>query len=195
MQESTNAAMIYDHDWAFNHKGNLNDVGNQNGFKIGGYSDNTIGIPNPVPVHTVKYSLAANNGGAGFYANHQPGQSANWINNTAYKNARANFDMLERVSPTNTSDIPGYREVLHYNIAYVGNAIINDANPATNVSNNSWTINGGLAITDADFVSLNINQLSAPRKADGSLPDVTFMRPVTTSPLYTKGLGYLAGQK
>ncbi|MFE5323255.1 OmpL47-type beta-barrel domain-containing protein [Paenibacillus sp. NPDC056579] len=189
---SSSAPVIYDHSWSFNHRGNQDGKGDKNGFKVGGYTTRTEGLPSPLPVHTVKYSLAVNNGGAGFYANHQPGQAANWTNNTAYKNGRANFDMLERVSPTQVGDIPGYREVLHDNVAYVGKAIINDNNPSENVTNNSWTINGGLNITDADFVSLDTTQLSAPRKPDGSLPDVTFMRPVPASPLYTHKLGYLA---
>lgn len=191
---SSHAAVIYDHDWSFNNRGNQDGIGDKNGFKIGGYSHNTTGIPDPVPVHTVKYSLAVNNGSNGFYANHQPGQSANWTNNTAYQNSRANFNMLERVSPTEDVDIPGYREVLHNNIAYKGTPILNDNNPPENVTNNSWTLGGGLPLTDEDFISLDITQLSAPRKPDGSLPDVTFMRPVTTSLLYKQGLGYLADQ-
>jgi hypothetical protein len=192
---SSHAAVTYDHDWSFNHRGNQNGIGDQNGFKVGGYAYNTTGIPDPVPVHTVKYSLAANNGANGFYANHQPGQSANWTNNTAYNNSNANFNMLERVSPTDINNIPGYREVLHNNIAYGGTTIANDNNPPEHVTNNSWTIDGGLPITSGDFVSLDMSQLSAPRKADGSLPDVTFMRPKTTSPLYAHDLGYLADKK
>lgn len=53
-------------------------------------------------------------------------------------------------------------------------------------SNNSWIFNleGSFAwrentdyvISDDDFVSLDISELSAPRKADGSLPDVNFFK-------------------
>lgn len=190
---SSNAPVVYDHSWSFNHKGNQNGKGDKNGFKVGGYGHETTGIPNPLPVHTVRYSLAVNNGANGFYANHHPGQSATWTNNTAYNNGNANFNMLERVSPSKDTDVPGYREVLHNNIAYAGTPIINDNHPAANVTNNSWTLDGGaLEIKDKDFVSLDASQLSAPRKADGSLPDVTFMKPVSTSTLYKKGLGYLA---
>lgn len=191
---SSSASMLYDHSWSFNHRGNQNGIGDQNGFKVGGYSYRTEGIPDPLPVHTVRYSLAVNNGANGFYANHQPGKSADWINNTAYNNSISNFNMLERVSPTDINNISGYREILHNNIAYVGTAILNDNHAPANVTNNSWTINGGLTITDADFVSVDTAQLSAPRKPDGSLPDVTFMLPVTSSPLYQAGLGYLADQ-
>ncbi|NOU79439.1 DUF1565 domain-containing protein [Paenibacillus sp. LMG 31459] len=191
---SSSAAVTYDHSWSFNHRGNQDGIGDQNGFKVGGYSYRTEGFPDPIPVHTVRYSLAVNNGANGFYANHMPGKSADWINNTAYNNSTSNFNMLERVSPTDINNIPGYREVLHNNIAYVGTAILNDNHAAANVTNNSWTINGGLNITNADFVSLDTAQLSAPRKADGSLPDVTFMKPVTSSPLALYQLGYLADQ-
>jgi|GEM_PF-1394821 Chitinase A, N-terminal domain. len=189
---SSSAAVIYDHDWSFSNRGNQNGLGDMNGFKVGGYSYNTTGLPNPLPVHTVRYSLAANNGSNGFYANHQPGQSANWTNNTAYNNTNANFNMLERVSPTDINNIPGYREVLHNNIAFKGTLIANDNNSAENVTNNSWTINGGLAITNNDFVSLDLTQLSAPRKSDGSLPEVTFMLPKESSALYMYDLGYQA---
>jgi hypothetical protein len=195
---SSQGPVVYDHCWAFNNRGNQNGIGDKNGFKVGGYTYRTTGIPDPMPVHTVRYSLAVNNGANGFYANHQPGKSADWINNTAYNNGLsygANFNMLERVSPTDINNIPGYREVLHNNIAYMGTLIANDNHASENVSNNSWTIDGGLKIKDKDFYSLDVSQLSAPRKPDGSLPDVTFMRPVTTSPLYKYDLGYLADKK
>ncbi|WP_235714681.1 right-handed parallel beta-helix repeat-containing protein [Neobacillus dielmonensis] len=197
---SSQGPVIYDHDWSFNNRGNQNGIGDQNGFKVGGYAYRTTGIPDPLPLHTVQYCLAANNGANGFYANHMPGQSANWTNNTAYNNGLsygANFNMLERVSPTDINNIPGYREVLHNNISYKGTLIENIDNaqtPAENMTNNSWNINGGLNIKDQDFESLDITQLSAPRKEDGSLPDVSFMRPVTSSQPYKEGLGYLADQ-
>ncbi|MDR6721605.1 hypothetical protein J2W91_000053 [Paenibacillus amylolyticus] len=189
---SSKGNVTYDHCWSFDHRGNQNKIGDKNGFKVGGYARKTSGLPDPLPVHTVKFSLAVNNGANGFYANHQPGQSATWTNNTAYNNSRANFDMLERVSPTDTADIPGYREVLHHNIAFMGRAIVNDNHAAENVTHNSWSINGGLELTADDFVSLDTSQLSAPRKPDGSLPDVTFMKIASSSPLYPYQLGYLA---
>ncbi|WEG12421.1 pectate lyase [Pullulanibacillus sp. KACC 23026] len=192
--------VIYDHDWSFNNRGNNDGIGDKNGFKVGGYAYevNTSTkqyIPDQLPVHSVEYCLSVNNGANGFYANHMPGQSANWTNNTAYGNSHAQFDMLERVSPTDINNIAGYREVLHNNIAYGGTLTADDNTPAENETNNSWTINGGLTLTDNDFKSLDTSQLSAPRKSDGSLPDVTFMQPVASSPLSQYGLGYLADKK
>lgn len=185
--------VAYINDWSFDHHGNQNGVGDQNGFKVGGYAYRTTGLPDPIPLHTVINSLAADNGANNFYANHQPGQSANWINNTAYKPGYgANFNMLERMSPTSPENIPGYREVLHNNVAYSGPLTSNDNTPAENETNNSWTIDGGLSVAAGDFESLDMQQLTAPRKADGSLPDVTFMKPVAGSALQEHGLGYLA---
>ncbi|WP_240468747.1 DUF1565 domain-containing protein [Gracilibacillus sp. YIM 98692] len=193
---NSNGPVTHINSWAFNHNGNQERIGDKNGFKVGGYAYITEGLPDPLPVHTVINNLSVNNGGNNFYANHQPGQSAYWINNTASNPGYgANFNMLERVSPTSTEDIPGYREVLHNNIAYEGpltSNLDNDKTPQENITNNSWTIDGGLDVTADDFESMDMEQLTAPRKSDGSLPDVTFMKPVPTSPLYQNGLGYLA---
>ncbi|MFC4396815.1 right-handed parallel beta-helix repeat-containing protein [Arthrobacter sedimenti] len=187
--------VAYVNDWSFDHHGNQNGVGDQNGFKVGGYAYRTTGLPQPIPLHTVINSMAADNGANNFYANHQPGQSAYWINNTAYKPGYgANFNMLERVSPTSPDNIPGYREVLHNNVAYTGAPTSNDNTPAENETNNSWTIDGGLQVAAGDFESLDMQQLMAPRKPDGALPDVSFMKPVAGSALQTHGLGYLADQ-
>jgi len=185
--------VTYVNDWSFGHHGNQNGVGDQNGFKVGGYAYRTDGLPQPIPLHTVINSLAADNGANNFYANHQPGQSAYWLNNTAYKPGYgANFNMLERVSPTSPDNIAGYREVLHNNLAYSGAPTSNDNTPAENETNNSWTIQGGLDVAAGDFESLDMQQLTAPRKTDGTLPDVSFLKPMAGSELQKNGLGYLA---
>jgi hypothetical protein len=185
--------VAYIDDWSFRQHGNQNGIGDQNGFKVGGFAYATTGLPDTIPVHTVIDSLAADNGANNFYANHQPGQSAYWINNTGYKPGYgADFNMLERVSPTSADNIAGFREVLHGNLAFAGPLTLNDNTPAANETNNSWTLNGGLALTPADFESLDMQQLTAPRKPDGSLPDVTFLKPVAGSAAQKAGLGYLA---
>ncbi|WP_200830430.1 DUF4990 domain-containing protein [Arthrobacter sp. SLBN-122] len=100
--------------------------------------------------------------------------------------------MLERVSPTSPDNIPGYREVLHNNVAYSGPLTSNDNTAAQNETNDSWTIDGGLSLAAGDFESLDMQQLTAPWKPDGALPDVSFMKPVAGSALQKYGLGYLA---
>jgi hypothetical protein len=51
---------------------------------------------------------------------------------------------------------------------------------------NSW--NGGVTVSSADFVSIDLSQLSGPRNADGSLPDITTYNLVKTSDLIDKGV-------
>jgi hypothetical protein len=170
----------FDNCWAFN----MNAGGDSNGFKIGGYG--TATPPSTTPVHIVKNCLSANNKAHGFYANHQPGQSAICTNNTAYNNAEGNFNMLERISTTDATDIPSTREVLHNNLAFKG-VLIDKANlPAANVTNNSWN-KSEITVTADDFQSLDASQMTKPRGTDGSLPDITFMKPVSGSDVV--GLG------
>ncbi|HEU5080599.1 MAG TPA: carbohydrate-binding protein [Opitutaceae bacterium] len=182
---STSGQVIFDHCWAYN----MRNGGDSNGFKVGGYGL-TGAVANPMPSHIVRFCLSANNGSNGFYANHQPGKAADWTNNTAYNNGNANFNMLEQVSTTNRTDIPGTREVFHYNIAFTGTTIANDNNPASNKTNNSWT-KSGVSVTSADFQSLDATQITAARQADGSLPVIAFMRLTSGSDL--AGMGCFTG--
>jgi hypothetical protein len=174
-------ANTFNHCWAYN----MTAGGDSNGFKIGGWGTTTP--PSSVPVHTVKYCLSANNNAHGFYANHQPGQSANWTYNTAYNNAAANYDMLERVSVTDATDIAGTREVFHYNIAFTGTTIIDDNNSATNKTNNSWT-KSGVTVSSADFQSTDASQMTGTRPSGNpNLPTITFMNLVSGSDLTGMG--------
>lgn len=170
----------FDHCWAYN----MTAGGDSNGFKIGGWGSTTP--PSTVPSHIVRFCLSANNNANGFYANHQPGKSADWTNNTAYNNRSSNFNMLERRSTTDATDIAGTREVVHNNIAYVGTAISNSNLPSANVSNNSWN-KSGVSVSSSDFQSLDATQMDNPRHSDGSLPTITFMHLVSGSDL--AGLG------
>jgi len=173
-------ANTFNHCWAYN----MTAGGDSNGFKVGGWGTTTP--PSSVPVHTVQYCLSASNNSHGFYANHQPGQAANWTHNTAYNNAGGNFDMLERVSVTNATDIPGTREVLHNNLAFTGTAI-KDANlPTANQTNNSWTLS--VTVSSADFQSTDASQMTATRPSGSpNLPTITFMHLASGSDL--TGLG------
>jgi len=39
--------------------------------------------------------------------------------------------MLERVSPADATDIPGFREILRFNVSFAGTIIKDDANAAS----------------------------------------------------------------
>jgi hypothetical protein len=45
-----------------------------------------------------------------------------------------------------------------------------------------------IVVTDADFVSVDPSELSKPRKEDGSLPDINFLKPVKGSKLINAGV-------
>ncbi len=170
---TSKGANTFDTCWAYN----MTKGGDSNGFKIGGYGTGTV--PSTVPVHTVKYCLAANCASNGFYANHQPGQAANWTYNTAYNNKKSNYNMLERVSPTDSTDIPGTREFLRCNISYAGSIL--NIGSGTKVGSCSW--NSSYNCTAADFVSLDASQMTKARGANGVLPTITFMHLVSGSDL------------
>ena len=178
---SSKGRVTFDHCWAYN----MTAGGDSNGFKVGGYGL-TGAVANPMPSHIVRFCLSANNNAHGFYANHQPGKSADWTNNTAYNNRSANYNMLEQVSATNRTDIPGTREVFHFNIAFTGTTIVNDNHPAANKTNNSWT-KSGVTVSSADFQSLDATQMDNTRQSNGSLPTITFMRLVSGSDLAGMG--------
>ncbi len=180
---NTGGGVTFDHCWAYDN-GRLD--GNKNGFKIGGFGNTGGAFPDPPPVHTVIDCLAANNGANGFYANHQPGQAANWYNNTAYNN-HGNFNMLEAIdtSPANSS-VAGTREVLHNNLAFTGTGISNINESGDMVANNWYNL--PVTVSSADFLSTDATQMILPRQADGSLPNITFMHLAANSDLIDKGI-------
>jgi len=106
-----------------------------------------------------------------------------------YKN-EINFNIVNRESPQADSSIWefGYNHVLKNNLSYKARssdtAYIDTS--ANTLSHNSFDL--GLSITDIDFVSLDESQLMAPRKPDGSLPDIDFLKPAPGSALVDAGV-------
>ena len=77
--------------------------------------------------------------------------------------------------------------LLRNNIAYANATpyLFYNGNPPTDTYN-TWN-NANLTITDADFQSVDYTQLSRARKADGSLPDITFGKLAAGSRLIDAG--------
>jgi hypothetical protein len=70
-------------------------------------------------------------------------------------------------------------------------------NPYITLDHNNWTISEewpyyklttSFSVTDDDFMSLDTAQLRFPRKSDGSLPDIDFMKPQEGSDLIDAGI-------
>jgi hypothetical protein len=181
---NSGGGVTFDHCWAYNN-GRLD--GNKNGFKVGGFGDTGGAFPNPPSPNTVEFCLSADNGDSGFYANHQPGQSAYWYDNTAFDNSGPDFNMLEAIdtSPADSS-VAGTREVMHNNLAYEGTGVSNLNESGSMVSNNWFTL--PVTVNSADFQSLDASQMTLPRQADGSLPNITFMHLTPGSDLIDAGI-------
>lgn len=192
------AAYTIDNCWSFlnGYTKEGGKAGDGTGFKSGGYgmSDNPK-APSEIPMHEVRYCLAYMNKNKGFYANHHLG-GISWYNNTGYQNP-SNFCMLNRKSLAEAVDVPGYGHILHNNLSHsprsAGKHIIDINMSECEYINNSF-LPLELTVTDDDFISLDASQLTLPRKADGSLPDINFLRLKVSSKLYNAGIGYSAGE-
>jgi fibronectin type 3 domain-containing protein len=180
-------SVTFDHCWSYH---NGFQGGDGNGFKSGGWGSTAQNaIPNPVPNHVLKYCLSAGNSSHGYYANHQPGQSATWTYNTSYNNS-VDFDMLERTPPdytstvdqTDANDTAGVSEVMHYNLGFdARDGETGDLNETGSslITNNSFSLS--VTANNAQFQSVDPTQMTLPRQADGSLPVITFMHLVSGS--------------
>lgn len=163
-------------------------AGDGAGFKSGGYGmAANPKVPEVIPMHTVRFCLAYYNKNQGFYSNHHLGGIA-WYNNTGYKNP-SNFNMLNRKSADTTVDVNGYDHIIKNNLSYSprtsGRDIINVNQSLCEISHNSFL--PSIAISSSDFESLDEKLLMAPRKADGSLPDIGFLKPKKGSKLIDAG--------
>ncbi len=173
---NSHEATTFDHCWAFYNGYNaaFSSEGDGNGFKGGGYARRPAEeIPDPVPRMTIRYCIAVGNKASGFYSNHHINGSF-WYNNTAYRN-HINFNMLNRLRDNVYADVPGYKHVLHNNLGFRARdvAVANLDTTQCELVNNDFDV----PAADADFISLDEQQLMAPRQADGSLPAIDFLRP------------------
>jgi hypothetical protein len=156
--------------WTFSN-GYLKDgslsPGNGNGFKLGGnYTENNA---------VVKNCLAFNNKSKGFDQNHNRG-SMTLFNCTGYGNDGKNYSISEALDSGKTLTLTNCVE-------YGGKRSIGSFAVLTT---NCW-MPPFVAATSADFVSLDTSGVRGPRKADGSLPDITFMHLAPSSQFVNRG--------
>ncbi len=130
-------------------------------------------------LRTTTNCLAFMNRAAGYGDN---GAICNMVfyNNIAYKNGRSGgwgggFELRGHNSPY----------YIKNNIAYDNIPDEEDIDNTSNESHNSW--NGGVTVTNDDFVSLDETQLFRARNSDGSLPDIDFLRLKESSDLIDAG--------
>jgi hypothetical protein len=161
----------YDSCWAFD-GGLLSGEGA--GFKYASVygDDNTLDH-----ARVVKNCIGAMNGAYGFSPNNRGDTPLNghYFNNLAYHNGYKGtghglgegFVILDYAG-----DTPMPNEMYSNNISYDNELGEVNENDNYTHEHNSWDL--PVTVSDDDFVSLDWTQLAAPRKPDGSLPDITF---------------------
>lgn len=156
-----------------------------NGFKAGGYGSATVHeLPKKIPRHVVQKCIAVGNKNSGFYANHHPG-GGDWLNNTAFRNG-TNFNMLCRLAD-NKTDVDGYDHVLKNNLSFESRYDVTHIDRLKcELNANSFDLER--RFRKADFVSLDEDELIAPRQQDGSLPRLNLMKPMQGSGLIDTGV-------
>jgi hypothetical protein len=171
LRGADNISTTYQNCWAVKN-GYLKDgskgAGDGNGFKTGGSDDKLL-------KHNAKYTncIAVGNVADGFDHNSNRGE-VTIFNCSAYDNGRnysfSNSNPLAKLIIKNSNALGAYGTTL---------ATVVD------ITNNSWQ--NGITVTADDFTSIDYTQLLGARKADGSLPDVTFFRLKADSDMINKG--------
>jgi len=171
LSSDSNITTTYENCWAFKN-GYLKDgspilTGNGNGFKMGGnsYRHNVI----------LKNCLSFNNRVKGFDQNNNKG-SMTLYNCTAFTNG-TNYNI--------TSAIASGKTVTVANCVSAGTGAVNLVSFVVKITD-SW-MNPPFVVTNADFAGIDPSAAYGPRKADGSLPDISFMRLAGTSDLIDGG--------
>ena len=192
-------SIVFENCWAFEngYSTTFASLGDGNGFKAGGYGQAPVvsGLPSPIPSHTVRFCLSYRNKANGIYANHHVQTGNHFYNNTAYRNG-TNYNMLSqqitkstKTGNDTTLDCAGFNHILHNNLSYRYSTQTETANLGTCINTyNSFSPNSGVTVDANDFLSIDEALLIAPRQADGSLPDINFLKLKEGSDLIDKGM-------
>ncbi len=182
----TNGSRTWKNCWAF-WNGYYQDpgmptklpAGNGQGFKLGPLGQDLTGTDD---LRVLQNCVGFENRAHGFDQNGEVTTRMKLLNCTAYGNGGYGFQF--QYYPSTAGVIPHTFK----NNASLGNGS-GAANLASasqvNISNNSW--NGGVTITTADFSSLSSIGADGPRQADGSLPNLTFIKLASSSDLINAG--------
>ncbi|MGY5355881.1 right-handed parallel beta-helix repeat-containing protein [Wenyingzhuangia sp. IMCC45467] len=172
LRGSDNILTTYENCWAIKNgynKENVIGIGDGNGFKTGGSDTKDL-------KHNAIYTncIAVGNTADGFDHNSNRG-TVTIYNCSAYDNGRnynfSNTNPLEKLTIKNSNYLGSYGST---------NAT------TTDITNNSWQ--NGITTTEEDYESIDYSQLLNERKADGSLPDVTFFQLKAGSDLIDAGI-------
>ena len=172
--------------WSFDN-GRLD--GDGTGFKTGAVTVDNTGFIS----RTINNCIAATNRDRGFMLLEYPDYfrtNARFYNNNSFRNNNG-------FTISNNALHPEVLAVWKNNISYMDNAVFSNAYQEYTESNNTWDrVDGfpgyvpasGINVTNDDFLSLDMDELKKPRKPEGSLPDINFMKLSQQSDLIDKGI-------
>jgi hypothetical protein len=171
---------IIENSWAFSNgyikSGTARPgAGNGNGFKVG---SSKTGVR-----HIVRNNVAWKNVASGFYANHSSGGN-DWFNNTSYSNG-TQYNMLASDPSDSSITIILMGSLVHKMRNNIGFPNKNSNMGGVDSAFNSWDLN--ITPAAADFASVSDTGAMGPRQADGSLPNLDFMKLPAGSKLIDKG--------
>jgi hypothetical protein len=160
--------------WSFRNGTNLLNIvsfaGDGNGFKLGGGN-----IPS---ANRIFNSLAFNNPQNGFDQNdNSAGLTVD--QNTSWANGGENFDL-------NHNSVTSVVHIVRNNLSIAGGKADSFTSGSILISN-SWQVITSPAANTNDVLSIDTSFATAPRRDDGSLPEIPLMRPVPGGRLVDKG--------
>ncbi len=180
----SNGYITYTNCWAIDNGKTLGDwttvSGDGDGIKIG----ITPGAKESGQQRILKNCLAVGNKLGGFDESQDNAANADegLYNCTAYGNGRSGFGFYQ----TNGSGIATLKNCVAYKNDIAGGYSQNvNLRSSSIVTNNSWQV---ASAADNDFLSLVSTAAKGPRKADGSLPDISFMHLASGSDLIDAGV-------
>ena len=181
-----NSPVVIENCWNFLNgykPGTSTKIGDGNGFKVGGFDMPPRHVPSKIPANTVRNSLSFLNRASGFYQNHHMVPNV-YHNNTAYNNNVTGFKLLG-CDPNSHKDVN--MGILRNNVVLGGKSAVTHATGSmVDAKNNSWDLS--MTVTESDFLSVDTAGVFGPRKEDGSLPDIDFLRLSPGSKLIDKGV-------
>lgn len=169
--------LVADNCWAFNN-GYLD--GDGMGFKFGLKDIRTEEL-----TKSITNCISAFNSANGFTTNDRNGRTnaMHIYNNTAYSNKNTGY-MIFETSETNERELD---RIYRNNVSYKNATTVRPMNDAQYThSNNTW--DSDVVVTDEDFVTLDSAGLQGPRLADGSLPNIWFLKLNDGSDLIDAGM-------
>jgi hypothetical protein len=176
MRPADNVFTTIENSWAFMN-GYLRDnsviaTGNGNGFKMGG--GDTTNKDSLRHNATLVRCIAFDNRVKGFDQNNNRGTMI-LLNCTGYRNGAENYKI--------SSFIRVSESLVVKNSVELGGKV--SLATFARQTTNSWTI--PIPVSTSDFISVDTTGIRGPRKADGSLPDVPFLRLAAGSALINAG--------